>query len=212
MHRCREISESLRQSTVEHYWLLGQTISEALAPGEASEETRKEWGARVILALESALGVDRTTLWRAVQCFQCFRQDHLVSDTRLSWRKVRLLLPLPEDQRREILDLIYAGKLRTEDDVRVAIINLRHRLGLSPPPPLGDAQPTLFGIAGLHLNTLNTIWRRTNPIERGLVVRELIPHLELERAERKDALGTLRAIRQKLDEYEKQINAGGKGR
>ena len=126
----------------------------------------------------------------------------------LTWRKLRMLLPLPDEMRKQIEERIYSGELRTDDDVRAAISLAKRDAGQLPASPLGDAQPDLFGIKGLKADTIEKIWRRVDPISRGLTLRLLIPHLGLEQVDRKDAVATMKAIRQQFEDYERRLGDG----
>ena len=202
---CREIWESARRSVIEHMWRLGERIDKELP---TSHEGR--YGQGIILALERDGIGDRTKLWGAVKVYRTYDQASILdgSSSMLTWYKLRALVALPDDLRLQIEERIRSGELRTDDDVRAAINLLKQGAGLLPASPLGDAQHALFEIKGLHAGTIEKIWRRADPIGRGLTLRLLIPHLGLEKVDRKDAVATMSAIRQQLEEYERQLGEG----
>lgn len=202
---CQEICESGRRSTLLHYWALGERISR-----ELPESHEDRYGAQIIVQLEKDLRIaDRTTLTRAVQLYRAYTKrafvPHGTHAYLLTWSKMKMLLPLPEDLRKRIERQILSGKLRTDDDVRSAIEEAKRKLGLLPPPVMGDADPDVLGVKGVKAGQLRTLWRRATPLDRALLVRALIPELELDRIERQDALGALRAMRQQLDDYEERL-------
>ena len=203
--KCRGICESARWSLIEHYWQLGEAIS-TLAP----RELRARWGAGLMKRLQYDLGIDTTTLDRCVVLYETRTLSELGDARHLTWGKLRLLLPLPPEQRAEIEARILAGDLRTDEDVRNAIRELRRQLGLLPPADPFDVEPSLFGIDGLkkqHVEVLGRFWRDTPPPKRAEVLSELIPHLGLERLDRPEAIKTIRQLRRRLDSYERRLGA-----
>jgi len=199
---CQDICESIRRSTIEHFWRLGERIHR-----EIPEDREDHYREAIILSLERDLQIDRTTLWRAIQVYQTYDLPDILDTVSrmLTWRKIRMLLPLPDAQRKQIEERIRSGELRTDNDVRLAIYELKRALGELPPSPLGDAEPDLLGVKGIKADKLRVLWWRATPIGRALVIRALIPEMDLDRAERKEALGAIQAIRQQLDEYEKRL-------
>jgi hypothetical protein len=198
--RCREICESLRRDLVEHYWNLGQEISACLGAG------REEWGARII-SLEADLGIDRATLWRAVQLYQTFRLADLTRPGRLTWGKLRLLLPISPDLRAEILAQIESGDLRTTDDVRIAIIRLRQQRGELLAPAAREDQLALFGLHGITAERIAKAWTHAQPQQRAALMRSIfIPSLGLEEMPRKQALSEIRELKKDLEAYERRLS------
>lgn len=204
---CHEICERIRRNLLLDYWDLGQRIHRALP------ETHEErYGQELILSLEKDLVVDRTTLWRAVKFYRTHTRPEIVAAGEnarlLTWSKVRMLLPLPDDLRLQIEERIRSGELRTDDDVRQAINLLKSDLGLLPGPAIGEVEPELFGVKGVSADKLRSLWRRAEPLDRCLLVRAMIPEMELEKADRREALAAIRATREQLDDYEQRLGEG----
>ena len=203
---CREIQESARRSALDHYWRLGEAIDKA-----APQEQREEWGASVIPQLEADLTIDRTTLWRSVQLYEQFNQPSLLAARRLTWGKLRLVLPIPRELQAQILPRIESGELRTEDDVRRAITFLKQDLGMLPPPPARSVRNQLH-LAGFDEDIvrkpLSTLWNKFNSVGRAMLVTALIPSLGLDDADRPQALELLRAMRRQVDEVEAHLGEG----
>ena len=208
LQKCRAITESARVSAVTHYWQLGEVISKA-----APREERAEYGAKLILQLECDLAVDRTTLIRSVQLYEQFDLPQLEIGARghLSWRKLRLLLPLSSEMRDSILKRIRSGELRTDDQVRLAILDLREAAGETKALPARTARHQLQ-LAGFDEDIvrkpLSTIWNKHDPLTRVRLITALIPSLDLDQAERPEALETLGAMRRQLDAYEERLGEG----
>jgi len=205
---CQEIREQGRRNLIAHFWTLGERIAKELP---ADHEDR--YGHAIILGLEQDLPMDRTTLWRAVKLYQTYDQASILDtrSTMLTWRKLRMLLPLPDEMRKMIEDRIYSGELRTDEDVRMAIQMLKQDMGLLPPPPARSAR-NQFILAGfdedLIRKPLSTIWNKQDPVHRAMLLTALIPTLELDQEERPQALEVIGAMRRQLNDYEKGLGRG----
>ena len=201
---CRKICGKAERTVIEQFWRLGERIRR-----ELPSDRDGSYGKNVILALEADLATDRTTLRRADQDHETWTLAEILDNvsTMLTWRKLRMLVALDEPLRKQIEERIRSGELRTDDDVRRAINLLKSDLGLLP-PPMGDVEPELFGVKGVSADKLRSLWRHAKPLDRCLLVRALIPEMELEKAARPEALAAIRATREQLDEYERRLGEG----
>ena len=207
---CREIRERGRQSLLMHYWELGERIAQ-----ELPEEREDRYGQGIILALEQDLAADRKTLWRAVQLYRTYSNQalspHGDNAWLLTWSKVRMLLPLPEEMRKEIQQRILSGELRTDDQVRLAIHEGKQVRGLLPPSPLGEAEPDILGVKGINGDKLRTLWRRASFRDRAVLARALLKEMDWAHVARAEALFALRLIGQTIEECEQDIEASHSG-
>jgi hypothetical protein len=202
VEKCRQIRDSLRISVVQHYWRLGEAISNA-----APRENRQVWGARVIITLERELDIDRTNLKRAVQCYETFSLGDLGARVHLTWGKLLLLLPISADLRADLLERIESGELRTTDDVRDAIREFQQALGRRPAPLLRPGQMELFGVPGLTLERFSRGWSKAPPMQRSAATRAIIiPNMGLQDLDRPAALHELSLLRSAIDAYESSLD------
>ena len=184
---------------------LGKAIETYLGAG------REQYGAKVIIALEGDLGIDRTSLIRASQLYRAFTLKEIGAARHLSWSKLKMLLPLPAEIRDQVMEQIRAGELRTDDDVRYAILEEKRRRGMLPPPPTEDVRGRVEGLSKRDFTALDRLWRRAQPPQRAVLVKTLIPKLELESAPRDEAIAALNDIERSLEAYRQQIEEGRHG-
>ena len=201
---CREIWDSARRSAIEHMWRLGQRIDKALP---ANHEGR--YGQGIILALERDGIGDRTKLWRAVQVYRTWDQASIFAKvaSMLTCRKLEMLVALPDELRLQMEERIRSGELRTDDDVRRAIGLLKSDLGLLPPPSLPREQ-FLLDLDIDPRKPLQTTWNRSDPIKRVALLARLVPWLELDQIDRKDALAAGKALQGVIADYLKTLDEG----
>ncbi len=202
--KCQEICDGARQSLLRYMWALGQEISKHL-----SSRRDENYGKAVVIALEKDLAIDRTTLWRAVKAFEAFPLEQIVAARQLSWSKLKMLLPLPAEIRDRVMEQIRAGDLRTDDDVRYAI--LEEKRGMLPPPPTDEVRGRLEGLSKRDFTALDRLWRRAEPPQRAVLVKTLIPKLDLDKAPREEAIAALNDIERSLESYRQQIEEGSHG-
>jgi len=151
----------------------------------------------------------KTTLKRSRQLYDTFKLNEIGDDSSpfLTWSKAVLILPLSDEHRQQILARIQAGELRTDDACRTAIFLMLEAVGQRRPSPLGDAKPGIFGIHGLHAEKLQTLWGKASPPDRATVVAVLIPHLGLDRTDRRTALRAFHDIQRAVEDYARRLNA-----
>jgi len=156
--RCAEIMVQAEQSFLQSMWLLGQAVIESLG------EDHPEYGAHVVHRLSGDLGVDHTHIYRAVQLYEIYPKAKIF-DTRatihaLSWRKVRMLLPLDPALRAEMEKRLASGEIRTDEQLRLAIYERRVELGQLD---LAFTRPEHFGVKGIDLEKARTLLRKAGP-------------------------------------------------
>lgn len=205
---CHEICNAARVSVLQHMWELGQRISREFAPDDESS-----YGRKIILSLEQDLAIDRTTLIRARQTYQRFKPGEIGdgSSPMLTWGKLRMVLALPDPMFHAIMKRIRSGELRTDDQVRLAILDLKEAAGETKALPARAARYQLQ-LAGfdeeLLRKPLSTIWNKHDPLHRAMLLTALIPTLDLDREDRPQALEVIGAMRRQLDEYEEGLGRG----
>jgi len=122
-----------------------------------------------------------------------------------------MLLPLAPDQRDSLLKRILAGELRTDEQVRLAILDLKEAAGDRKALPSHAARDQLH-LAGFGdevvTKPLSTVWNKLQPTGRAMFVTSLVPALGLEEADRPEALDLLGALRRQVDDYERRLGEG----
>ena len=204
---CREIVNSARVAVLEYMWHLGERISKDIDP--ADERSQHQ----INLALEQDLSIDRTTLVRAIQTYQRFRLPEICdgSSQLITWGKLRMLLPLPDMLFDQIWKRIISGELRTDEQVRFAILALKADLGLDR-PALGEPRYQLeLELGGMDANKpLRVLWGKATPIDRIHLATELMGKAQLDKADRGAALKALQYARQRIEGIERRL--GGASR
>jgi len=212
---CGRLCEQLRGTTMELHHQIGQQLYDEI-------QARKDvhYGSRLILRVEAITGMDRTELYRSIKLYEWLPLDSIVAAQPLSWNKAKMLVPLsPESLHKEaaesisgprklsaahalidttcnrdaLLERVISGELRTDDQVRVAILLMKEKLGLLTKPAL-RAEEDFHGIKGLQAEKIETLWRRCAPVERAAVTCMLVQRLELNRAPREVALKSIGEI------------------
>lgn len=205
---CREITQRAERSVIEGFWRLGERVCRDLPPNR-----EESYGKQIILALEGDLATDRTTLWRAVQVYETYTLDKILDNVSrmFTWRKLRMLLALPEALRHQIEALIESGKLRTDDQVRLAILDLKHTFGLDR-PALGEPRYQLeLELGDIDANRpLRVIWGKTSPINRIHLLIELMGKAQLDQADRGQALKSLSYARERIGALERRLGGGAR--
>jgi len=205
---CREITEGARIAVLKYMWLLGERINR-----DYPADDEGTYGRKITEALERDLVIDRTTLIRARQTYQRFPKNEIGdgSSPMLTWGKLRMLLPLEEPFFSQIKQRIYAGELRTDEDVRRAIDRLLDDAGKRKALPSGSARHQLH-LAGFDeeivRKPLSTLWNKFDSVGRAMLVTALIPSLGLDDADRPQALELIRAMRRQVDEVETHLGEG----
>ncbi len=180
---CHEINQKARLALIHYHYKLGERIRSFFLPGQDST-----YGSQVVQCLEEDLVLDRTTLWRAIQCYDTYRScsEKILSESppTLNWSMVRMLIPIEDDATRDYFyDRIASGELRTAEDLRTAIRLYEVQCGKLPPPTFGDTDPEVLGIKGRHWENLQIMWRSTDPGIHANIMTTLIPRLGLEGAD-----------------------------
>jgi len=201
---CREIWESLRLHDLKHYWLLGERLCKELP--ETREET---YGVAIRLALSHSLGIDRATLWRCMQFYRAIDQARIFAVRRncfLTWSKWKMLLPLEEDDRNTILARIESGELRTDDDVKAAVDEIKIRDGAIAARSLPHLREALPNLSDRLYLSITRGWDDAAPTDRAAAVKQLIPEIGIQNASRAVALRTVAQLRAELTKLEGKIN------
>lgn len=153
--RCVDILIEAEQNFLQSMWSLGQVVIEAVGEG------RPEYGAQVVHRLAADLGVDHTHVYRAIQLYETYPKSKIF-DTRstiraLTWRKVRMLLPLPPSLRAEMEKRLASGELRTDEELRTAIYQRKVELGMVD---MDYTPPAHLGVKGVDAEKARTLLRR----------------------------------------------------
>lgn len=204
---CQGICELGRCFELLHHWALGERIAR-----ELPESHEDRYGAQIILALEHDLVRDRGTLWREVQLYRTYTKQalspHGENAYLLTWSKMKMLLALPDDLQKRIVQQILAGNLRTDDDTRSEIQEMRRKLGFLPPEVLPRAQFQLdLGID--PRKALQAIWRQADPLKRFALGITLACKAELGDMPRTDALAALQRGEQMIRDLRRRLEGQG---
>lgn len=157
--RCAEIITHAECCFISSVWELGQAIVTDLGA------ERQEYGAQVVHQLAADLGMDHTNVYRAIQLYETYPKNIFAPGRQslgriLTWKKAKMLLPLDPKLRAEMEKKLASGAIRTDEQLRLAILERKQELGLID---MDFTRPQTMGVKGLPLEKARTLLRKIGP-------------------------------------------------
>jgi hypothetical protein len=199
LEKCLAIMVKGRHELIKRYYELGQAIWEAIPPSHVAT-----YGTAIVKRLALELGTDDRSLWHSIQFAKSPLAEKIVSARSLSfmsWSKVRMLLVLEPEMQDKILRSIEAGTLRTDLEVRDAIMNLKELAGTKRVTAADRFQDDFFGDNPL-VSRLRQFFKKADPTAFFFSFANWSGDVDIEHAQ--DPIGTLGAIREAMRRLEEK--------